>query len=233
MADMGMSMTGANSMAAMNHMHGGTESAVSAQMRGMEMPKPTEMRLQGPSLPDSPPVMHGPDRHGAGNSMVATIERNRLNDPGDGFEGSERKVLVYTDLRSTIPQTDKRDATREIEMHLTGNMDRYMWSFDGKKYSEASTPIPFAYGERLRLILVNDTMMEHPLHLHGMWVELENGTGRYVPRKHTFSIKPAERLSILITADAPGKWAFHCYLLLHMAMGMFRVVEVGPPAAEV
>ena len=101
-----------------------------------------------------------------------------------------------------------------------------MWSFDGKKYSEAKTPIPFKHGERLRLTLVNDTMMEHPMHLHGMWMELENGNGTYNPRKHTILIKPAERLSVAITADAVGKWAFHCHLLLHMDMGMFRVVEV-------
>ena len=101
-----------------------------------------------------------------------------------------------------------------------------MWSFDGKKYSEAKEPILFRYGERLRLTFVNDTMMEHPLHLHGMWMYLENGAGTYLPRKHTVIIKPAERVSVAITADAPGRWAFHCHLLLHMEAGMFRVVEV-------
>jgi FtsP/CotA-like multicopper oxidase with cupredoxin domain len=106
-------------------------------------------------------------------------------------------------------------------------MDRYMWSFDGKTYSEVQDPIRFRYGERLRLIFVNDTMMEHPLHLHGMWMQLENGTGPYLPRKHTVIVKPAERLSVVITADAPGRWAFHCHLLLHMEAGMFRVIEVS------
>ena len=182
----------------------------------------------GPALPGSPPVMHGPDAHGPGNSSIPMASRSRLDDPGSGFEGVEGKVLVYTDLQSLTPHSDRREPEREIELHITGNMERYMWSFDGKKYSEAKTPIPFRYGERLRLILVNDTMMEHPIHLHGMWMVLENGYGVHQPRKHTISVKPAERLSVAITADAPGQWALHCHLLLHMEMGMFRVVEVSP-----
>ena len=184
--------------------------------------------LQGPSLPGSQPVMHGPDTHGWGNSVIPMTVTNRLDDPGSGFEEATGKVLVYTDLQSPTPQPDVREPQREFELHVTGNMERYMFSFDRKKYSEASTPIPFRYGARLRLILVNDTMMEHPIHLHGMWMELENGAGPHQPRKHTISIKPAERLSLAITADAPGQWAFHCHLLLHMEMGMFRVVEVSP-----
>ena len=115
---------------------------------------------------------------------------------------------------------------RTVEIHLTGNMERYMWSFDGKKFSEVDGPIRFEYGERLRLTLVNDTMMNHPIHLHGMWMELDVGAGRYNPRKHTINVKPAERLSANITADAPGNWAFHCHILYHMEMGMFRVVSV-------
>lgn len=183
--------------------------------------------LKGPSLPGSMPVEHGPDTHGPGNSSVAMQSRSRLDDPGSGLEAGGR-VLVYADLKSVHAQADTREPAREIELHITGNMDRYMFSFDGKKYSEARTPIAFHYGERLRLILVNDTMMEHPIHLHGMWMELENGAGRYQPRKHTISVKPAERLSVAITADALGQWAMHCHLLLHMEMGMFRVVEVAP-----
>ena len=107
-------------------------------------------------------------------------------------------------------------------------MQRNMWSFDGKTYSDATEPIRFRYGERVRLTFVNDTMMEHPLHLHGMWMYLENGSGAYLPRKHTIVVKPAERLSVLVSADAPGSWAFHCHLLLHMESGMFRVVRVDP-----
>ncbi|MBI3344035.1 MAG: copper resistance system multicopper oxidase [Gammaproteobacteria bacterium] len=170
---------------------------------------------------------HGPDTHGPGNSMIAETPRSRLHEPGSGLENTGTRVLVYTDLRSVKPMYDKRAPGREIELHLTGNMERYMWSFDGKKYSEAKEPIAFQYGERLRLVLVNDTMMDHPIHLHGMWMELENGAGDYLPRKHTISVKPGERLSLLITADAPGNWAFHCHLLIHMDMGMFRVVSVS------
>ncbi len=124
------------------------------------------------------------------------------------------------------PYPDQREPEREIELHLTGHMIRYMWSFDGKKYSDAKEPIVFRHGERLRLTFVNDTMMEHPLHLHGMWMHLENGAGAFLPRKHTVIVKPAERVSVAITADAPGRWAFHCHLLFHMEAGMFRVVEV-------
>jgi len=170
---------------------------------------------------------HGPDTHGPGNSMIAETSRSRLHEPGAGLGKDGRRVLVYTDLRSVKPMYDKRAPRREIELHLTGNMERYMWSFDGKKYSEAREPIAFRYGERLRLVLVNDTMMDHPIHLHGMWMELENGAGEYLPRKHTISVKPSERLSLLITADALGNWAFHCHLLIHMDLGMFRVVSVS------
>jgi FtsP/CotA-like multicopper oxidase with cupredoxin domain len=152
-----------------------------------------------------------------------------MGEPGRGLEDSDRRVLLYTDLKSLAPYPDQRKPEREIELHLTGHMNRYMWSFDGKTYSEAREPIHFRYGERLRLTFVNDTMMEHPLHLHGMWMHLENGAGAYLPRKHTVIVKPAERLSVAISADAPGRWAFHCHLLLHMEAGMFRVVEVSEP----
>ena len=106
-------------------------------------------------------------------------------------------------------------------------MERYIWSFDGKTFSEMTGPLHFRHGERLRLVLVNDTMMEHPIHLHGMWMELENGHGALIPRKHTLNVKPGERVSALITADAEGSWAFHCHLLYHMKAGMFRVVQVS------
>jgi CopA family copper-resistance protein len=179
------------------------------------------------TLPGSPPVMHGLDTHGPGNSVAPMTVSNRLNDPGSGFDDPNSKVLVYTDLKSPNPQPDQREAARAIELHITGNMERYMWSFDGVKYSGAKTPISFVLGERLRMILVNDTMMEHPIHLHGMWMELENGAGPNRPRKHTISVKPAERLSVLITPDIAGRWVMHCHLLLHMDMGMLRVVEVS------
>jgi len=179
------------------------------------------------TIPGAEPVKHGPDDHGTGNQTVAEYSQNRFGEPGRGLEHSDRRVLLYTDLKSLAPYPDQREPEREIELHLTGHMNRYMWSFDGKKYSEAKEPIRFRYGERLRFTFVNDTMMEHPLHLHGMWMHLENGAGAYLPRKHTVVVKPAERVSVAITADAQGRWAFHCHLLLHMEAGMFRVVEVA------
>jgi len=174
-------------------------------------------------------VMHGPDHHGPGNSMVAMVSKSRLHEPGIGLENMPWRVLIYSDLRSLAPWPDPRPPAREIELHLTGNMEKYIWGFDGKKYSEAPEPIRFYHGERLRLTMVNDTMMNHPIHLHGMWMELDNGTGPLKPRKHTVNVKPAERLSLDITADAPGNWAFHCHILYHMDMGMFRVVAVSKP----
>ena len=134
-------------------------------------------------IPGAEPVKHSPDDHGPGNQMVAEYSQNRMGEPGRGLEGSERRVLLYTDLKSLVPYPDQREPEREIELHLTGHMNRYMWSFDGKKYSEAKDPIRFRYGERVRLTFVNDTMMEHPLHLHGMWMHLENGAGAYLPTK--------------------------------------------------
>ena len=197
-------------------------------MQGMhEMPDRGSGNPRRSKIPGAEPVKHGPDDHGTGNQVVAEYSQNRMGEPGRGLEDSARRVLLYTDLKSLEPYPDQREPEREIELHLTGQMERYMWSFDGKKYSDAKEPIRFRYGERVRLTFVNDTMMEHPLHLHGMWMHLENGAGAYLPRKHTVIVKPAERLSVAISADAPGRWAFHCHLLLHMEAGMFRVVEVS------
>lgn len=176
-------------------------------------------------IPGKEPVMHK-ESHGAGNSMDPMMTQSRLHEPGAGLGNDGRSVLVYTDLKSVRPFNEIKEPEREIEIHVTGNMERYMWSFDGKKFSEVKDPIQFRYGETLRVTFVNDTMMEHPLHLHGMWMYLENGHGDYLPRKHTINVKPAERVSVLIYADAPGRWAFHCHLLMHMDMGMFRIVEV-------
>ncbi len=178
-------------------------------------------------IPGNTPIKHSPDDHGSGNQMVPDFTRSRLDEPGIGLGNDDRRVLVYTDLKSLYPYPDQRKPERELEIHLTGNMERFMWSFDGKKYSDAKEPVHFNYGERLRWTFVNDTMMEHTMHLHGMWMHLENGSGKYLPRKHTVLVKPAERISVVITADAPGRWAFHCHLLLHMEVGMFRVVEVS------
>ncbi|EKE80477.1 multicopper oxidase domain-containing protein, partial [Idiomarina xiamenensis] len=171
-------------------------------------------------------IKHRESGHGAGAAMIATNPVSRLHEPGIGLEDVDHKVLVYTDLVGAHEWPDTRDPERQIELHLTGNMERYMWSFDGQKFTEVDGPVQFHHGERLRLVMVNDTMMDHPIHLHGMWMELENG--QYPrPRKHTISLKPSEKVSLLITADAPGSWAFHCHLLYHMKAGMFRVVNVA------
>ena len=150
----------------------------------------------------------------------------RLHDPGDGLNGNGRRVLTYADLRALYKGVDGRPPTREIILHLTGNMERFIWGFDGYKFSQAE-PIHLKLGERVRFVLINDTMMEHPIHLHGLWSELENGNGEFSPYKHTVIVKPAERLSCLVSADTLGRWAFHCHLLYHMAAGMFRTVVVS------
>lgn len=187
------------------------------------------MDHSGHDMGNAGPVVarHGPDHHGAGNAGVADLQRDRLGERGTGLEDAPHRVLVYRDLKRLDNDFDDRPPGREIELHLTGHMERYMWSFDGVQFHEVKGPIEFHLGERLRLTLVNDTMMNHPIHLHGMWMEMENGHGREIPRKHTINVMPASRVSALITADAPGRWAFHCHLLYHMEMGMFRVVRVS------
>jgi CopA family copper-resistance protein len=196
------------------------EAAAAMDHAGM----PTGNLAPAGSIPST--VSHGSDSHGPSNAAVPMEIRSRLHEPGLGLGQDGRRVLVYTDLKGLNPVEDEREPGRELEIHITGNMERYMWSFDGKTFSQVDGPIQFEHGERLRLTLINDTMMEHPIHLHGMWMVLENGTGHQLPRKHTLNVKPAERLSVLITADAPGRWAFHCHILYHMEMGMFRIVEV-------
>ena len=188
------------------------------------------IRTEGLRPPGTLPGMleHEPDTHGPGNSAVPMMAQSRLHEPGVGLGEDGWRVLTYTQLRAMEPREDFRAPDREIEIHLTGNMERFLWSINGVAF-EDSEPIRFNYGERLRLTMVNDSMMPHPMHLHGMWMELENGQGEYIPRVHTVNVKPAERLSLLITADAPGAWAFHCHMLFHMEVGMFRVVEVLRP----
>ncbi len=188
---------------------------------GRDQPIESRMERAGPVV-----ARHGPDTHGPGNISVATVQRNRLGEPGTGLEDVDHRVLTYADLRNIQPNADTRPVDREIELHLTGNMERYMWSFDGDRFHEVESTVRFNYGERLRLILVNDTMMEHPIHLHGMFMELENGHDGRLPLKHTLSVKASERASLLITANERGRWAFHCHLLYHMKMGIYRDVEV-------
>lgn len=157
--------------------------------------------------------------------MMASNAQVRLDDPGVGLRNNGRKVLTYADLRNLYATHDKRPPEREIELHLTGNMSRYMWSFNGVKHAD-SKPIGLKFGERVRFTLINDTMMNHPIHLHGMWSELESGDNNHLPRKHTIVAQPGAKVSYLVTADAKGQWAYHCHLLYHMK-SMFRRVIVA------
>ena len=209
MTDMGMGGMQHGSMAGMDHSAmAGTNHGAMAGMSGVEM-SPDASKLQG----------------GVGVDNVAEMPTERLDHAGEGFPPG-RRVLSYADLRALRPGSDPRPPSREITLHLTGNMERFIWGFDGKKYSEAE-PIILQRGERVRFVLINDSMMEHPIHLHGLWSELDNGHGAYRPYKHTINVKPGEKLSYLVTADEPGRWAYHCHLLYHMEMGMFREVRVS------
>ena len=165
-------------------------------------------------------------REGPQIDNVAMMPTERIAEPGNGLDNNGRRVLTYADLRARYRGTDPRPPNREIELHLTGNMKRFIWGFNGKKFSEAGS-LRLKLGERVRFVVVNDTMMEHPIHLHGLWSELENGHGEFRPYKHTINVKPGERLSYLVSADTPGQWAFHCHLLYHMESGMFRTVIVS------
>ncbi|HSM05308.1 MAG TPA: copper resistance system multicopper oxidase [Longimicrobiales bacterium] len=199
---------------------------------GHTMPMPTEgegTRLRPPgTLPEA--AMHSPDHHGPGNAGVAMMTVSRLHEPGTGLGDDGWRVLTYADLEALEHRHDFTPPDREIELHLTGNMERFMWSIDGVEFSD-SEAIRVELGERIRLTMVNDTMMNHPMHLHGVWMELENGKEHMIPRVHTVNVKPAETVSLLFHADALGPWAFHCHVLYHMDAGMFRVVEVVEPGA--
>ena len=174
-------------------------------------------------------IRHQDSEFGPGVDMHSASPQSGLHDPGLGLRHHAhlhgRRVLCYADLRNLYPTLDRREPSREIQLHLTGNMKRYMWSIDGIAFSDAE-PLEFEYGERLRIVLVNDTMMAHPVHLHGMWSELETGDPEYIPRKHTIIVQPGSTISYLVTADAPGRWAFHCHMLYHMP-GMMREVHVS------
>ena len=150
----------------------------------------------------------------------------KLDDPGIGLRDNGRKALSYSMLKSAFDDPDGREPGREIELHLTGHMERFAWSFDGRKFADAE-PLRLNYGERLRIVLVNDTMMTHPIHLHGMWSDLEDAQGGFLVRKHTIDMPPGSRRSYRVRADALGDWAYHCHLLYHMEAGMMRTVRVG------
>lgn len=204
--DMGMGdMSGMDGMEGMDH----------SAMAGMSDMNHDSMKNAG-----GVQIQRGPQV-----DMVAMNPQVRLGDPGVGLRNNGRRVLTYADIKNRYPTLDTRPPTREIELHLTGNMSRYMWSFNGVKYAE-SKPIGLRFGERVRFTLINDTMMNHPIHLHGMWSELETGDNNYLPRKHTIVVQPGAKISYLVTADAKGQWAYHCHLIYHME-GMFRRVIVA------
>ncbi|MFT9447741.1 copper resistance system multicopper oxidase [Gluconobacter japonicus] len=190
-------------------------------MAGMDMSHMEHMSMPKVEVDDP-----GPPPINVENQNVAMMPIDRTGSPGDGLEDNGRRVLNYKQLRATRPGADPRPPSREIILHLTGNMERYIWGFNGRKFSE-SGPIKLKKGERVRFTLINDTMMEHPIHLHGLWSELENGQGDYRPYKHTIISQPGSRMSYLVTADVPGMWAYHCHLLYHMDLGMFRTVVVS------
>jgi CopA family copper-resistance protein len=198
MDDMGMGGMDHGSMAGMDHS--------TMAMPGMQSHPETEK--------DNPLV-----------DMQAMTTTPKLDDPGLGLRNNGRRVLTYSDLRSTFEDPDGRDPSRTIELHLTGHMEKFAWSFNGVKFSDAE-PLRLKYGERVRVVLVNDTMMTHPIHLHGMWSDLEDENGQFMVRKHTIDVPPGSRRSYRVTADALGRWAYHCHLLYHMEMGMFREVRV-------
>jgi len=163
-----------------------------------------------------------------GVQTISPMPVDRMVEPGQGLENVGHKVLTYHDLVALDRNPDVRAPDRSLDIHLTGNMERFMWSFDGKKMSDVHEPIPFIEGERVRVNLINDSMMVHPIHLHGHFFELVTGKGDRAPRKHTVLVQPGGTATFDFTADALGDWAFHCHLLYHMHAGMMRVVSVRP-----
>ncbi|MEX5362427.1 copper resistance system multicopper oxidase [Pseudomonas guariconensis] len=221
MSDMGMdhgSMTGMDhgQMAGMDHdsMAGMDHSQMAGMDHGSMAGMDGAMQTHPASETNNPLV-----------DMQTMTPTPKLNDPGIGLRKNGRRVLTYADLRSTFADPDGREPGRTVELHLTGHMEKFAWSFDGIKFSDAE-PLRLKYGERLRITLVNDTMMTHPIHLHGMWSDLEDEHGNFMVRKHTIDIPPGSKRSYRVTADALGRWAYHCHLLFHMEMGMFREVRV-------
>ena len=225
MAGMSHGAAGQSSMSGMDHgamagmNHGSMQGMNHAGMASMDH---GAMAAAGASTQ----VRHARTEYGPSIDMRVDMPRTNLDDPGIGLRNNGRRVLTLSDLHTVGGAMDPRGAEREIELHLTGNMERYAWSFDGVEYGK-STPVHFRYGERVRIILHNDTMMTHPMHLHGMWSELESPDGSFQARRHTIPVQPAQRISFLVTADALGRWAWHCHLMLHMDAGMFREVVVA------
>ena len=216
---------GATDHAAMGHgQAAGPAESADGGMAGMAM---GGMSMDGMKMRDTtllpPDVAISP-----GVDMVSMAPVDKMGDPGIGLRDVPHRVLNYRMLTALEPNRDTREPSRLLELHLTGNMERYMWSFDGVKMSDKREPIPFLENERVRVTLVNDTMMSHPIHLHGHFFELVTGHGEYSPRKHTVNVAPGGKVSFDVTANAIGDWAFHCHMLYHMHAGMMRVVSVRP-----
>ncbi|MBA6353720.1 MULTISPECIES: copper resistance system multicopper oxidase [unclassified Colwellia] len=170
------------------------------------------------------PLIDVPEKEGPQIAMRATGAKYRLDDPGVGLRNNGRKVLTYADLKNLYPTRHEPKPTKQLLLHLTGNMERYMWSINGIPYGEAQ-PLKFNFGERIRVTFINDTMMNHPMHLHGVWSDLETGDENHIPRKHTIVVQPGSKISYRVTMNARGDWAYHCHMLYHM-MGMFRRVQI-------
>lgn len=201
---------------------GGDHAAMGHDMGAMDH---GEMSMRDPSV--APQVKMGP-----GVASLSPMPVDRTGDRPTGLEKVPHRVLTYRDLKSLAPNPDPRQPTRELDIHLTANMERYMWSFDGVKFSENPDPIAFRHNERVRVNLVNDTMMPHPIHLHGHFFEVVTGNPGHHPMKHTVNVLPGGKVTFDLTADALGDWAFHCHMLLHMHAGMFRVVTVRHEGAS-
>ena len=195
---------------------------------GMDMSGMAGMDMSGMSMSMRDPKNAPQVKMGPGVQTIAPMPIDRTGEPGQGLENVGNKVLVYRDLVALEPNPDTRTPTRSLEIHLTGNMERFMWSFDGQTFSEVTAPIPFRRDERVRITLVNDSMMSHPIHIHGHFFEVLTGPAGFHPRKHTINVLPGGKVTFDLTANAPGDWAFHCHLLYHMHAGMFRVVSVRP-----
>ena len=236
MADMGHGGMG-HDMAATaraSDPHAGHDTGAEPAVADPHAGHPTPAQTSAPHPPaghDMSAMGRSMQRHPAseeGNPLVdmqTMAPTSRLDEPGIGLRDNGRRVLTYADLKSSFSDPDGRDPSRTIELHLTGHMERFAWSFDGVRFADAE-PLRLTYGERLRIVLVNDTMMTHPIHLHGMWSDLEDDDGHFHVRKHTVDMPPGTKRSYRVTADALGRWAYHCHLLFHMEAGMFREVRV-------
>ena len=229
--DMGMDMSSMSGMDHSGHDMGGSsmkrmDPAMDHSAMGHDMGSMAKAAMGSgkAGFGSSSKIAHSETEFGPHVDMRSEAPQYRLDDPGVGLRNNGRKVLTYADLRNFHKTPDPREPEREINLHLTGNMSRYMWSINGIKFAD-SEPLILKYGERVRINLINDTMMNHPMHLHGMWSDLETGDPDYIPRKHTAIVQPGSRISYLVTADAKGSWAYHCHLIYHM-LGMFRKVTV-------